>query len=181
MHTRWLPALVLGAYVLPAHAELLEIAPDLYLLTRDGRFASRGDLKFAAIREAQQFAASKGMVAIPIARRELSDGAGFSVATYEYQFRLLRPEEAVARKATLAPLADVVITTTGKAEAADLYTELIRLDVLRQRGLLTPEEFRRKKEELLDAPVAAPEPDAASAPPAAPPGAPASPPPRPVK
>ena len=57
------------------------------------------------------------------------------------------PEQAQRERATLA---DVVISTTGKADTADLYIQLVRLDVLRQRGLLPPTEFERQKQRSLD-------------------------------
>jgi hypothetical protein len=39
----------------------------------------------------------------------------------------------------------------GDAEADDLYSNILKLDDLRQRGLITDEEYEQEKKELLEA------------------------------
>jgi hypothetical protein len=38
----------------------------------------------------------------------------------------------------------------GDLEANDLYSEILKLDDLRQRGLITDEEYDQEKKELLE-------------------------------
>ena len=130
-----------------ARADLVEVAPDLYLLTRSGRFANHVEIKLAAIREANAFAKEKGRVALPVSGREYLPAGQFSPSIFEYQFRLVSEEEARRSRATLA---DVVIATTGRSSGADVYSELVRLDVLRERGILTAEEFAQRKKRVLE-------------------------------
>ena len=97
--------LLLGAIASAAHADLLEIAPDLYLLTRASHRSNESPIKMAAIREALDFAKSRGMVAIPISGRVFpADGIG-QRTIYEYQFRLVSREAADSISICLGVLA----------------------------------------------------------------------------
>jgi hypothetical protein len=173
--------LLLGAIASAAHADLLEIAPDLYLLTRASHRSNESPIKMAAIREALDFAKSRGMVAIPISGRVFpADGIG-QRTIYEYQFRLVSREAADAYRGQVAPLADVVITSvpsmlpmqTGVfssamvAPPADYFTELMRLQVLKDRGLLSREEFESRRRKTLQ--IAEPPTSSSSPAPAIPP------------
>jgi hypothetical protein len=140
----WTALLILAAPL--ARADLVEISPDLYLLTKSGTLVSHVKIKLDAIREASDFARSKGLVALPVSGREYLPVGAFSPAIYEYQFRLVSAEQAQRERATLA---DVVVSTSGKADTSDLYIQLVKLDMLRQRGLLTPAEFERQKQRAL--------------------------------
>jgi hypothetical protein len=65
MHKRILAALWLSAGASQAHADVVELSPDLYLVIRQSRVEDAADLKVRAIKEANQFAASTGRVAAP--------------------------------------------------------------------------------------------------------------------
>jgi hypothetical protein len=65
-----------------------------------------------------------------------------------------------ARRTSLTPAPDLTINKTEKvnvdikskdltAKDKDVYTELIRLDDLRNRGIITEEEFQTLKKKLL--------------------------------
>ena len=85
-----------------------------------GAFANTSKLKADAIREANEFAASKGKVAVGVSAKELRPRQGFP--SYEYQFRLLDADDPAARGTSLRSTADVVVessvTTTGDADSA---------------------------------------------------------------
>jgi hypothetical protein len=163
MNRKAAAVLLLGAFASAAHADLLEIAPDLFLLTRSGRVTNESRLKMDAIREALDFAKSRGMVAIPISGRVTPSGGLVEPSVYEYQFRLVTRAAAERIRGQVAPLADVVITSvpsmmpmqTGVftsamvAPPADFFTELTRLQILKDRGLLSPEEFESRRRKAL--------------------------------
>ena len=120
-------------------------------------------LKSDVIEEANQFAASKGKVAVPVSVREKPVGSKPGEwAHFEYQFRLVEAGHS-SNKATLnfdrqsiAPR-DVSSDTTQRINVqvqnsggqADLYTELLKLDDLRKKGVLTDTEFDTEKARLL--------------------------------
>lgn len=142
-------ALLLGAFALPAGAQVIEIAPDLYLMNRTSRTDTPVDMKVAAITEATRFAASQGRVAVPVSGRFMQIGP--LLKNYEYQFRLMSRSEALAARPTLP---DVVIGLTGDGTCAagaspaiaDLVPEMLKLEALQERGLLASEEAKEEAE-----------------------------------
>jgi hypothetical protein len=163
MYTRLAAALLLGSLSHLARADVVEISPDLFLLTTINAGSSESRLKMDAIREANELAKTRGKVAVPISGR-LIPAVGFGRPIYEYQFRIMSREDALAQKPALA---DIVIATSSSATSADrLYIELLKLDVLRERGLLNAHELQRQKERLLnESPPPDPEPDPVTPPP----------------
>ena len=81
-------------------------------------------------------------------------------ASFEYQFRVVDKDDPEARRTSLAPVPDLTIDKTENVNIdikskdlttkdKDVYTELIRLDDLRNRGIITEEEFQTLKKKLL--------------------------------
>ena len=158
-----------------ANPPIIPISADTYLLSKEdhaGIFGSLSKLKAEVITEANAFATSKGMVAIPISFREKPVGnSPGDWAMVEYQFKLVDPSSAEAASASLeagrksVPVrpdvsvqssesisADVNVSSTlnqSADEGKDLYTELFKLEDLRKRGILTDAEFEEQKAKLL--------------------------------
>src|SRR5687768_3920502 len=85
-------------------ADIIELSPNLYLLMRN----TRGDMvkaKMATISEANDFAKSKGGVAVPVTWRVSSESIMNRVE--EYQFRVMSRDEALAARPTLS---DAIVT-----------------------------------------------------------------------
>ena len=76
-----------------ANPPIVQISGDTYMLTREdhaGIFGSLSNLKAGVIRDANEFAKSKGKVAIPVSVREKPVGlTPADWATFEYQFKLI--------------------------------------------------------------------------------------------
>ena len=117
-------------------------------------------MKVEVIRDASEFAASQGKIAIPISTKETPTGP-YHFATIEYQFKLVDPDSPEAVSTSLKPRADIVIESDERVRedvrisdeidnTRDVYTEILKLDDLRQRGLITDEEYETEKRELLD-------------------------------
>ncbi len=111
------------------------------------------------IEDANEFAKNKGKVAIPLAVNETPVYPGH-FATIEYQFRVVDKNDPEAKRTTLVPWAYVVIEKTEKlttdvhtkdetSNDFDLYTELMELDDLRKKGIITEAEFDAEKKKLL--------------------------------
>jgi hypothetical protein len=166
MHKRIVGAMMLAVCTAAANADVVELSPDLYLVIRSSRIEDAAAIKIGAITEARQFAASTGRVAVPLTGR-LSQ-LGPILRQYEYQFRLMSRDEALAAKPTLA---DVVVAVDGGATCnsaptvAALLPELSKLEPLSGRNLLAPDE--RKKDERKEK-ESAPEPPDLAPPPAVP-------------
>jgi hypothetical protein len=144
--------------------EIVRISPDTYMLRVEdhaGVFAfNRGKMKSAAFKKANAFAESKGKIAIPIHLKEHPVGILGDWPAVEYQFRVVSEDDPDAKRTSLKQRADLVIDKNinikGKMESnstsdnkPDLYNQLLKLDDLRSRGILTEDEFKKQKELLL--------------------------------
>ncbi len=147
-----------------SNPSIVKISPDTYILFREdhaGIFGSASSLKAGVIRDASVFAKSQGKVAIPISSNFKPIGNGPAQwASFEYQFRIVDKNDPEFRRTSLIPRADIVIEKkknssvdvkskhkTGKPE--DVYTELIKLDELRKKGIITQSEFKSQKKKIL--------------------------------
>ena len=117
-------------------------------------FANMAKLKAGVIKDANKFAKSKGKVTVPVNMRAERPVPGFPLV--EYQFKLVNAEQAQTEKTTLQSQSDRVTENTEhininleKTESKDTYSELLKLEDLRKRGILTEEEFTSAKKRLL--------------------------------
>lgn len=144
-----------------ANPTIVQMSQDTYFLSRAdhaGIFGNAAAMKADVLREAQEFAASKGKVVVPVTLNTTPNGPGH-FATVEYQFKLVEPGSPEAARSTMAPVPTTridsrVITTPAPAAPApqakpDVYGELLKLDDLRKRGVLTDAEFEAQKRKLL--------------------------------
>lgn len=142
---------------------VVQFSPDTYMISRvdtGGVFGNAARMKAHVIKQANDFAASQGKFAIPISTNETPLRVG-SFATIDYQFRVVSEDDPEYRRVSLKPRLDAVteekkdinLTIENKPGGNDsnqsLYDELVRLDDLRQRGLLSDAEFDEQKRKLL--------------------------------
>ena len=147
-----------------ANPGIVQLSPDTYMLSREdhaGIFGSSSALKAGVITDANTFAAGQGKIAIPIATHETPVGnRPGSWAKFEYQFRVVDRTDAEARRTSIIPRADFVVEKNERISAdvrrkdessskKDVYAELIKLDDLRKRGILSDAEFQAQKSKLL--------------------------------
>ena len=146
-----------------ANPNIVQVSPDTYMLSREdhaGIFGSASALKAGVISDANAFAAAQGKLAIPISTHETPVGVMGKWAKFDYQFRVVDKNDPEARRTSLVPRADVVIEKTEKifvesrtkdesAKPKDVYAELIKLDDLRKKGILSEAEFETQKKKVL--------------------------------
>ena len=139
-----------------ANPGIVQLSPDTYILFKEdkaGIFGNSAKLKAGVIQEANDFAKSKGMVAVPISSRQTEMAPG-RFAAFEYQFRILSPEDPEFKRTELLNRKDhskLEVTIDDKSNnSGDVYSELIKLQDLRVRGILTEEEFLIQKNKLLE-------------------------------
>ena len=103
-----------------------------------------------------------GKVAIPITTHETPIGILGKWAKFEYQFRVVDKNDPEAKRTAIMPRADVVIERTENInsnvrtkdeilKSKDVYAELIKLDDLKRRGIISEAEFEAQKQKLLSA------------------------------
>lgn len=156
-----LTIILAGAVAGCATSEIIPLGTDSYMIAQTsagGVFKAMSSLKSEVIQRANAFAESKGKVAIPIASKEAPAYPGH-MPSFEYQFRLVDRSDPRATGGGLIPRADVVVDNkliqppaaiSNRAPAAkDMYTELVKLDDLRKKGIITDAEFQTQKERLL--------------------------------
>jgi Short C-terminal domain len=147
-----------------ANPGIVKLSPDTYMLSRTdkgGMFGNASAMKADVIREANEFAARQGKIAIPISLNDSPMYIGH-FASVDYQFRVVDASDPEAQQhVNLAPRPDIVIEKTEKTSGdvrtkdqtnrqKDIYAELIRLDDLHKRGILSEAEFEVQKKKLLD-------------------------------
>ena len=142
---------------------IVQLSPDTYMASKTsagGIWVSMASLKEEVISAANDFAESKGKVAVPLFANETPVRPGRN-PSFEYQFRLADRNDPAARGIGLTPHPDVVIEKTEKISAdirtrdesdkkQDVYTELMKLDDLRKKGIITEAEFATEKQKLLN-------------------------------
>ena len=147
-----------------AAAEIVPMGTDTYMISQTsagGMFTNMGTLKSEVIQRANAFAESKGKIAIPVAANETPPAPG-RMPNYEYQFRLVDRNDPRAAGSGLVKTPDIVVENRGQtpgvvvnngggdaAKPKDLYAELLKLDDLRKRGIITEAEFEAQKKKLL--------------------------------
>ena len=141
---------------------IVQLSPDTYMLSRQdnaGIFGNASVMKADVIREANEFAAKQGKVAIPITSNSTRMAPG-RFATFEYQFRVVDKDDPEAKRTALTRDPDTIIekhdtvssdirTKDVSEKNPDMYAELIKLDDLRKKGLITDAEFEAQKQKLL--------------------------------
>ena len=148
-----------------ASADIVPMGTDTYMISQTsagGIFTNMGTLKSEVIQRANAFAESKGKVAIPVAAKEQPPFPG-RMPNFEYQFRLVDRNDPRAGGGGLVKTPDVLIENRGQAPSVvvnppskeqarspDVYTELLKLDDLRKRGIITEAEFEAQKKRLLE-------------------------------
>jgi hypothetical protein len=141
---------------------IVQLSPDTYMLSRTdkgGVFGNASAMKADVIREANEFAARQGKIAIPLSLNDSPMYIGH-FASVDYQFRVVDASDPDAQRVNLVPRPDVVIEKRGKTSIdvtttdhtdrpKDVYAELLKLDDLRKRGILSEAEFDAQKKKLL--------------------------------
>jgi uncharacterized protein YcfL len=149
MRTRSILALAAVVLAGCANPGPVQVSPD-----KAGVFGNESALVAGVIRDADAFAASKGMVAVPVSSRETPMELGRRLASFEYEFRPVSKNDARARSVVLLPRPDVVVQKSEQITKTDsahpgLYQQLLQLDELHKQGVLTDAEFAAAKARLL--------------------------------
>ena len=149
-----------------ASAAIVPMGTDTFMISQTsagGIFTDMGALKSDVMQRANAFAESRGKVAIAVASKEQPAYPG-RMPNFEYQFRLVDKNDPRATGTGLSKTPDVLIENRVLAPSAvaspqnkdtvkspDVYSELLKLDDLRKKGIITEAEFEAQKKKLLEA------------------------------
>jgi hypothetical protein len=144
------------SYVTP---EITPAGPNTYLLSRASKvmgWGNLGKMKEEVYQLANEFAVGRGKVMIPISTNEAPVAFG-KYAFFELRFRLEDPDVAKETgSVNMVPIQPAPISPISlqnpkpKLPSAVVETKLVELKGLLDKGLITQEDFDRKKRELLD-------------------------------
>ncbi|RYZ91574.1 MAG: SHOCT domain-containing protein [Proteobacteria bacterium] len=146
-----------------ANPQIVQVSPDTYMLMRQdhaGVFGNPLRMQADVIGEASAFAMKQGKVAVPVSSKSSPAWPGH-FASFEYQFRVVPRESPEAQHAVLLPKADLTIQKTEnitvdrkisqepKKSNDDVYNDLLKLDQLRSKKIITNAEFETRKKKIL--------------------------------
>lgn len=141
-----------------ANAGIVQLSKDTYAITGSnfqGIFTNVSALKAKTVEEANAFAQSHGKVAV-IESYKLHRPLVGGFTSVKYQFKLVDKKDVGKVEDPVEESADSdiqkdVSRKDENVKSSDLYTELMKLEELRKKNVLTEEEFQAQKKRLLDA------------------------------
>lgn len=148
-----LVALLLGGC---ATSEVISAGPDTFMVSASSAGFATAGVREKVYKKANDFCAEKGLVMVPVSFKAREGELGRNPPSADLVFRALKPgDPAIGRPDILN--ADVttqnvrvsVKDETKKEKGSVLYDELIKLDDLKKRGILTNAEFDQAKQKLL--------------------------------
>lgn len=125
-----------------APAPFVPVGEDTYTISQTsagGMFKSMSSLRTEVIGRANAFAQSKGKVAVAVSEKESPSYPGH-MPSFTYTFQLVS-------SAPLVPGTDN--TVSNRSEPNDVYDKLLKLDDLRNKGIITQAEFEVQKTKIL--------------------------------
>ena len=138
------PGVLLTGCASPTTPGIVQTSPDTYMVTvqeKRGYFeGNEPKFKEQAIGQAMDFAESKGKAAVPVTLQENQRGVFGDWVKIEYTFRLVDKNDPRANRGTV---------NDPTAKEADGYAELVKLDELRKKGIITEAEFQSEKKKVL--------------------------------
>jgi hypothetical protein len=161
---RILPLFVIGVALLgspltsrastPAPAPVVPVGDNTFSITHTGKtaFSRDTDKMRADVREeAAKYCAAQGkeMKILEITSEKPFFSTGYASA--KIVFKAVTPGEVEPAPATTASASSMTNRGAEHTTATDdLYNELMKLDELRQKGILTDKEFKAEKKKVLD-------------------------------
>jgi len=140
-------------------SDVISAGPDTYMVSASGAGFATAGVREVVYKKANDFCAAKGLVMVPVSFKAKPGELGRSAPSADLTFRALKPgDPAIGRPDAMDVDQSVAVNQNVKVsfkdeskteKQADTYTELIKLDDLRKRGILSDAEFENAKRKLL--------------------------------
>lgn len=142
-------------------SDILSTGPDTYTISAGARagFSTVG-VREKVYKEANEFCAKKGLVMVPVSFKARPGELGRHPPSADLTFRALKPGDPAIANAQAVADADETVAVSQNVKVSvddktkkqqDVYSELLKLDDLKKKGILTEAEFEVEKQKLLQA------------------------------
>lgn len=155
MHTKSLAAMFF-AFTLTAcsTSSVIQSGPNTFMVSSSGAGFGTGSVRENVFKAANDFAAAKGMVMVPISFKAKPGELGRNPPSADLIFKLAKTGAPSISDSPLTEADQLKIQQDIKIQPTankDLYTELVKLDDLRKKGIINDREFDEAKSKLLSA------------------------------
>jgi hypothetical protein len=143
-----------------ASSDVISAGPDTYMVSASGAGFATAGVREKVYKKANDFCAERGLVMVPVSFKARPGAFGQHPPSADLIFRALKPGDPAIGRPDLTGDDEAVASTqrikvsvkdeSKKEQQPDTYTELLKLDDLRKRGILTENEFQDRKRKLLD-------------------------------
>ncbi len=138
-------------------SDVISTGPDTYMVSASGVGLGTAGVRENVYKKANDFCAKKGLVMVPVSFNAKEGAIARNAPSANLVFRALKPgDPAITRpdivEAEHSSVSTQNIRVTTKDESQkqrDIYGELIKLDDLKKRGILSDAEFDAAKQKLL--------------------------------
>ena len=140
-------------------SDVISTGPDTYMVSASGVGFATAGVRESVYKKANEFCAAKGLVMVPVSLKVREGALGQRPPGADLIFRALKPgDPAIGRPeltgdderlATTQRINVSVKSDAKKETSADMYSELLKLDDLKKRGILSEAEFEEQKRKLL--------------------------------
>ena len=128
-----------------ASSDVISAGPDTYMVSASGVGFATAGVREAVYKKANDFCAARGLVMVPVSLK-VREGAIAQHPTIARPM-LTGDDEKLANTQVIK----LSVKDEPKKEGpVDTYTEILKLDDLRKRGLITDAEFEKQKQKLLE-------------------------------
>lgn len=139
-----------------ATSNIIPVGPETYMVTSSGAGFSSAGVREAVFEKANAFCTEKGLVMIPVSFKAEEGRYGQNAPNASLTFRALRSGDPAIQRPDIVEADDSVHVTQdinikdkSLAKKNDVYAELLKLDDLKKRGILSETEFEKEKAKLL--------------------------------
>jgi hypothetical protein len=138
-------------------SDVISTGPDTYMVSASGAGFATAGVREKVYKKANDFCAKKGLVMVPVSFNARPGVLAVHPPSADLIFRALKPgDPAIARPDLVESNRSSVVTqsirVTTKDESQkhrDIYGDLIKLDDLKKRGILSDAEFETAKQKLM--------------------------------
>lgn len=126
--------------------------PDTYMVSASGAGFATAGVRETVYEKANEFCKERGLVMVPVSFKAREGEFGRRPPSADLIFRALKPgDPAIDRPDIIESDESIVINKNIKLseEEQNSYGQLIKLDELRKRGILSEEEFQAEKKKIL--------------------------------
>ena len=141
-------------------SDVISAGPDTYMVSASGAGFATAGVREKVYKKANDFCAARGLVMVPVSLKVRPGALAQHPPSADLIFRALKPgdpaigrPELIGDDEALAATQRINVSvkdSSKKEEKSDVYAELLKLDDLRKRGILTEAEFEASKRKLLE-------------------------------